>query len=92
MHRRLSIIFGTAAIFSFTKAGLTDTYQQGDFEEFYKTPLNTTRYPGNTAGYAMQFDQDVSRWTWYNPQNFQTNVPLPNYPKAGETGLKARLS
>ena len=35
---------------------LQSTYQEGDFVEFYKTPLSTTRYPGNTAGYAAQFD------------------------------------
>ncbi len=56
MHRRISYIFGTAAIISFANAGLSGTYQEGDFEEFYKTPLSTTRYPNNTFGYAMQFD------------------------------------
>lgn len=53
---RISIVAVSAAILSLAKAGLTDTYQEGDFEEFYTTPLSTTRYPNNTFGYAVQFD------------------------------------
>lgn len=53
---RISIVVVSAAILSLAKAGLTDTYQEGDFEEFYTTPLSTTRYPNNTFGYAVQFD------------------------------------
>jgi len=47
-HRRISFIVASAAILSLTKAGLVGTYQEGDFEEYYKTPISTTRYPGNT--------------------------------------------
>jgi len=53
---RISIVVVSAAILSLAKAGLTGTYQEGDFEEFYTTPLSTTRYPNNTFGYAVQFD------------------------------------
>ncbi len=53
---RISIVVASAAILSLAKAGLTGTYQEGDFEEFYATPLSTTRYPNNTFGYAVQFD------------------------------------
>ena len=55
-HSPISIIVASAVILSMAKAGLTGTYQEGDFEEFYTTPLSTTRYPNNNFGYAMQFD------------------------------------
>ena len=45
-----------AAIFSLTKAGLSDTYAEKDFEEWYTSPLSNTRYPNNTMSYAVQFD------------------------------------
>ena len=45
-----------AAIFSLTKAGLSDTYAEKDFEEWYTTPLSNVRYPNNTLSYPVQFD------------------------------------
>ena len=45
-----------AAIFSLTKAGLSDTYAEKDFEEFYVQPLSNVRYPNNTMSYPVQFD------------------------------------
>ena len=53
MHRHLSYILSTAAIISITNCAFYNAYQEGDFEEFYTTPLTTTRYPNHTAGYAM---------------------------------------
>ena len=50
---RLGIFFGASAIFSLVNAGLSGTYPEGDFEEFYTQPLSTTRYPNNTFGYSM---------------------------------------
>jgi hypothetical protein len=56
MYRSRTIVFVSAAILSLVNAGLSGTYQEGDFEEFYTTPLSTTRYPNNTFGYSVQFD------------------------------------
>jgi hypothetical protein len=38
-----------SAIFNSTKASLPGTWQEGDFEEFYTSTLNTTRYPNATV-------------------------------------------
>lgn len=47
-----------ASVLEIANAGLSDTWKETDFEEFYTEPLSTKRYPNNTFGYSMQFDQD----------------------------------
>ncbi len=36
---------------------LTNATKEVDFEEFYTSPLNLTRYPGANTATSMQFDQ-----------------------------------
>lgn len=71
---------------------MTKIWKEGDFEEFYTSSLNLTRYPYAQIPFLMQADQSSNTWTWYKPDYLKTNVPMPNYPKSGEKGMRVRLS
>jgi hypothetical protein len=39
-------------------AALSNATKEGDFEEYYTTSLNLTRYPSANTPASMQFDQN----------------------------------